>query len=469
MTPSIDPRPLVALVGRPNVGKSTLFNRLAGRRAAIVEDVPGVTRDRNYADVEWDGRRLSVVDTGGFEPDSRDPLMALVKRQAQLAVDEAAAIVLVVDGREGLTAVDRAVADLLRRAGKPLFVAVNKVDSERTAGDLPIGEFYALGFGDLHAVSAEHGLGTGELMEAILERLALPLAPPAPEDAPEPEEVTEEERPRGDVRLAVVGRPNVGKSTFVNALLGEERFVVSEVPGTTRDAIDSVVEHRGRRFVVTDTAGIRRKRSIAQKVEAYSVVRAMRAIDDAEVVACLLDATEAGVEQDARLLGIVAEKGKALVLVVNKWDVAEREGATQGWYRKELAKRLPFVAYAPMLFVSAKERRGVTRVLERAERLVEQYRARFPTPQLNELLEAIQEQHPAPLSKGHRVKLFYVAQVAYAPPTFVIQCSRPEAIGDSYRRHVENRFREAFGLEIPMRLVFRERRRRKRPPPWAKE
>jgi GTP-binding protein len=460
-----DARPLVALVGRPNVGKSTLFNRLAGRRAAIVEDVPGVTRDRNYADVDWEGRALSVVDTGGFEPESRDRLMAQVREQAQLAVDEAAAIVLVVDGREGLTSVDRAVAELLRRAGKPLFVAVNKVDSERTEGDLPIAEFYELGFGDVHALSAEHGRGVGELRDAIVERLALPPAPPPPEDAPEPEEVTEEERPRGDVRLAVVGRPNVGKSTFVNALLGEERFVVSDVPGTTRDAIDSLVEHRGRRFVVTDTAGIRRKRSIAQKVEAYSVVRAMRAIDDAEVVACLLDATEAGVEQDARLLGMVVEKGKALVVVVNKWDVAEREGATQDWYRKELAKRLPFVSFAPMVFVSAKERRGVTRVLEKAERLVEQYRARFPTPQLNELLVALQEEHPAPLAKGHPVKLYYVAQVAYAPPTFVIQCSRPEAIGDAYRRFVENRFREAFGLETPMRLVFKERRRRRRPPP----
>jgi GTP-binding protein len=462
-------RPLVALVGRPNVGKSRLFNRIAGRRAAIVEDVPGVTRDRNYADVEWDGRALSIVDTGGFEPESHDRLMTQVRQQAQLAVDEAAAIVLVVDGREGLTSVDRSVADLLRRAGKPLLVAVNKVDSERTEEEIPLAEFYTLGFGDVHAVSAEHGRGIGDLLEAILVRLALPPEPAHPEDLPEPAEVTEAERPRGDVRLAVVGRPNVGKSTFVNALLGEERFVVSDMPGTTRDAIDSLVEHRGKRFVVTDTAGIRRKSSIAQKVEAYSVVRAMRAIDEAEVVACLLDATEAGVEQDARLLGIVVEKGKALVVVVNKWDLAEREGATQDWYRKELSKRLPFVSFAPMVFVSSKERRGVTKVLDRAEKLVEQYRARFPTPQLNELLEALQEEHPAPLAKGHPVKLYYVAQVAYAPPTFVIQCSRPEAISDSYRRYVENRFRAAFGLEVPMRLVFKERKRRRRPPPPGRE
>ena len=463
------PRPLVALVGRPNVGKSTLFNRIAGRRVAIVEDVPGVTRDRNYADVDWDGRALSVVDTGGFEPQSRDRLMAQVRQQAQLAVDEAAAIVLVVDGREGPTAVDRAVADLLRRAGKPLFVAVNKIDSAATEAEAPIAEFYELGFGDVLPLSAEHGRGAAELVEAIVEKLALPPAPPPPEDEPEPAEVTEEDRPTGDVRLAVVGRPNVGKSTFVNALLGEERFVVSDIPGTTRDAIDSLVVHKGRRFVVTDTAGIRRKRSIALKVEAYSVVRAMRAMDDAEVVACLLDATEAGVEQDARLLGMVAEKGKALVVVVNKWDIAEREGATQDWYRKELLKRLPFVGFAPMVFVSSKERRGVTKVLDRAAKLVEQYRARFPTPELNELVEALQDEHPAPIARGSRVKLFYAAQVAYAPPTFVIQCSHPDSIPDSYKRFVENRIREAFGLEVPMRIVYKERRRRKRPPPQKRE
>ncbi len=460
-------RPLVALVGRPNVGKSTLFNRLAGRRAAIVEDVPGVTRDRNYADCTWEGRALTVVDTGGFEPDSRDPLMTLVRRQAQLAVDEAAAVVLVVDGREGLTAVDRSVADVLRRAGKPLFVAVNKVDTARTEEDVPLAEFYELGFGEVHAVSAEHGRGVGDLVDAVVERLALPPAPPSPadDDAEEPVEVVEADRPRGDIRLAIVGRPNVGKSTLVNALLGEERFVVSDVPGTTRDAIDSVVHHKDQRFVVTDTAGIRRKRSIAQTVEAYSVVRSMKAIDRAEVVACLLDATEAGVEQDARLLGLVAEKGKALVVVVNKWDVAEREGATQDWYRKELLKRLPFVSFAPFVFVSAKEGRGVRKILDLAARLTEQFRARFPTPQMNELLEALQTEHPAPLARGHPVKLYYVAQVAYAPPTFVIQCNRPEAIGDPYRRYVENRVREAFGLEVPMRITFRERKRKRRAPP----
>ncbi len=459
-------RPLIALVGRPNVGKSTLFNRLAGRRAAIVEDVPGVTRDRNYADFTWDGRSLSVVDTGGFEPESRDLITARVREQAQLAVDEAAAVVLVVDGREGLTEVDRSVADLLRRTGKPLFVAVNKVDSARTEEEIPLAEFYALGFDDVHAISAEHARGIAGLADAIVVRLGVPRAPPAAEETDEPVEVAEEDRPAGDVRLAVVGRPNVGKSTFVNALLGEERLVVSDLPGTTRDSVDSIVEYRGRRFVVTDTAGIRRKRSIAQKVEAYSVVRAMKSIDRAEVVACLLDATEAGVEQDARLLGLVAEKRKALVVVVNKWDLAEREGATEDWYRKELTKRLPFVAFAPMVFVSAKERRGVTRVLDRAARLVEQFRARFPTRQLNELLEAIQEEHPAPLARGRPVKLYYVAQVAYAPPTFVIQCNRPEAIGDAYRRFVENRLRLAFGLEVPMRLVFKERRRRRQPRRW---
>ncbi|HSM91965.1 MAG TPA: ribosome biogenesis GTPase Der [Anaeromyxobacteraceae bacterium] len=464
---SSPPRPLIALVGRPNVGKSTLFNRLAGRRVAIVEDVPGVTRDRNYADFEWDNRAWSVVDTGGFEPESRDRLIQQVKQQAQLAVDEASAVVLVVDGRDGLTDVDRAVAELLRRSGKPLFVAVNKIDHFATEAEAPLADFYALGFGSVHPVSAEHGRGVDDLVAELAAKLAVPELPPPVEEADEPEEVSDADQPKGDIRIAIVGRPNVGKSTFVNALLGEDRFVVSDVPGTTRDSIDSVVEHKGRRFVVTDTAGIRRKRSIALKVEAYSVVRSMRAIDDAEVVACLLDATEAGVEQDARLLGLVDEKAKALVVVVNKWDIAEREGATQEWYRKELLKRLPFVAYAPFVFTSAKEKRGVTRVLEKAARLVEQFRARFPTPQLNELLEAIQEEHPAPLARGLPVKLYYVAQVAYSPPTFAIQCNRPEAIGDAYRRFVENRFRESFGLEVPMRLLFKERRRTERPPPWV--
>ena len=276
-------RPIVALVGRPNVGKSTLFNRIAGGRVAIVEDVPGVTRDRNYADVDWNGRALSVVDTGGFEPQSRDRLMQQVQEQARLAVEEAAAVVLVTDGREGLTALDEAVAEILRRAGKPLFVAVNKVDSAATEGDLPIGEFHRLGFGSVHTVSAEHGRGVGGLLDAVVERIEAPEAPPAPEEIELPGEGEEPEapaRPPGPIRVAIVGRPNVGKSTFVNALLGEDRLVVSDVPGTTRDSIDSLVRHQGREFLVTDTAGIRRKRSISQKVEVYSVVRAMRSIDE---------------------------------------------------------------------------------------------------------------------------------------------------------------------------------------------
>jgi GTP-binding protein len=466
-------RPILAVVGRPNVGKSTLFNRLAGRRLAIVEDMPGVTRDRNYADVDWDGRAISVVDTGGFEPASRDRLIQQVRDQARLAVDEAAAVVLVVDGREGLTAVDQALADLLRPADKPLFLAVNKVDGPVNDGDLPLAEFHRLGFGEIFTVSAEHGRGVSDLLDAAVEAMNAPRAEEAPESAPEAAELDpdaelpEGSAPQGDIRVAIVGRPNVGKSTFVNALLGEERLVVSDVPGTTRDAIDTLVEHQGRRFVVTDTAGIRRKRSIAQEVESYSVVRAMRAIDDAEVVGVLLDAGEAGVEQDARLLGLVAEKGRALVVVVNKWDLAEREGATQDWYRQELHRRLPFVAYAPMLFVSAKNGKGVTKLLATAARLTEQFRARFPTRELNELLETIQENHPAPLVHGRRVKLYYVAQVAYAPPTFVVQCNHPEAMNDHYRRFVENRFREAFGLEVPLRIVYKERRRRRmelRPP-----
>jgi GTP-binding protein len=471
-------RPLVALVGRPNVGKSTLFNRIVRRRAAIVEDVPGVTRDRNYGDFSWDGRELSAVDTGGFEPvggrrdASGDPGRALVRQvqqQAQLAVDEASAVVLVVDGREGPTAVDRAVADLLRRSGKPLFVAVNKVDGPRSAEELPVAEFYELGFGEVHPVSAEHGRGVGEMLDAIVSALHVPRGAEGEGPGAEPEEAGGGEaeahvggEAEGGVRIAVVGRPNVGKSTLVNALLGQPRLVVSEVPGTTRDSIDSVLERSGRRFVLTDTAGIRRKRSIAQRVEQYSVVRAMRAIDDAEVVALVLDANEAGSDQDAKLAGLVAEKGRALLLVVNKWDVAEAAGATRDWYRQELRKRLPFVAWAPLLFVSARDGSGVERLLGEASRIASEYRARFPTPRLNELLSEIQEQHPAPLARGRPVKLYYMTQVGASPPTFVVQCSRPEAIGDAYRRFVENRFRAAFRLRVPMRFVFRERPRRRR-------
>ncbi len=479
-------RPLVAFVGRPNVGKSTLFNRIVGRRAAIVEDVPGVTRDRNYGDFTWDGRLLSAVDTGGFDPvpprGGADPgdraLMRSVQQQAQLAVDEAQAVILVVDGREGPTTVDRAVADLLRRSGKPLFVAVNKIDTAATEAAAPVAEFYDLGFGSVVPVSAEHGRGVETLLGEVLASLEA-RGTPAPEapreerrprrereerpDETEGEDGPPEEDVGREIRLAIVGRPNVGKSTLVNAMLREERLVVSDVAGTTRDSIDSLVEHEGQRFVVTDTAGIRRKRSIAQQVERFSIVRAMRSIDDADVVAVVLDAQEAGADQDARLAGLVLERGKAIVLVVNKWDVAQEAGATQRYYREELARKLPFVSWAPVLFVSAREGKGVSALLREATRLARQYRTRLPTPRLNALLEAIQEAHPAPLSHGHPVKLYYVSMAGTSPPTLVIQASRPETIPDHYKRFVENRFREAFSLRVPIRFVYRERARRERP------
>jgi GTP-binding protein len=309
-------------------------------------------------------------------------------------------------------------------------------------------------------------------MEAVLAGLAargIP-APEAQEPTEEPEDGDPEEEqeappddPAREIRLAIVGRPNVGKSTLVNAILREERFVVSEVAGTTRDSIDATLEHDGQRFVITDTAGIRRKRSIAQQVERFSVIRAMRSIDDADVVALVLDAQEAGADQDARLAGLVIEKGRALVIVVNKWDIAQGAGATQRWYKEELGKRLPFVSWAPILFVSARDGNGVTALLREAGRLARQFRTRLPTPKLNELLEAIQEAHPAPLSHGHPVKLYYVSMVSTAPPTLVLQASRPETIPDHYKRFVENRFREAFGLRVPLRFVYRERSRRDRP------
>jgi GTP-binding protein len=459
--------PIVALVGRPNVGKSTLFNRLVGRRTALVENVPGVTRDRNYGDARYGRRIITVVDTGGFEPDSPDRLMQQVKQQAQLAVEEAAAVVLVCDARDGATEVDRAIAELLRRSGKPVFIAANKVDGPRSEGELPLADFHALAVGEVFPVSAEHARGVGELYDAIAEAVDAPERHDEPEELEplgEGEELPAPEPPR-ELRVAILGRPNVGKSTFVNALLGENRFVTSAVPGTTRDSIDSRLAYKGRTFVVTDTAGIRRKAHVAQRVEAYSVMRALKAVDDADVVVVILDALEAAVEQDARILDLVVEKGKALVVVVNKWDLATKQDATETWYRSEIHKRLPFIRFAPIIFTSAKTGAKVERVLDTAARLCEQTLARFPTPELNQLIQALQEEHPAPLARGKPVKLFYIAQIGFGPPMFSIQCGHPEAIGDAYKRFIENRFRAAFGLEVPIRFLFKERKRSRRPPP----
>lgn len=478
-------RPLVAIVGRPNVGKSTLFNKLVGAPRALVEDIPGVTRDRHYGEGDWAGRALSFVDTGGFVPEgvagAVEPgrtgqeklkprgggvggkatsilddaaLLASIRSQAQLAIDEAQAIVFVCDATEGLVPSDEEVGRLLHRSGKPLFVVANKVDSERRERELPIAEFYRLGVERVYSVSAEHSRGLSDLLDDLVE--ALPGAPKLDEEG------VEEEPETGRIRLAVVGRPNVGKSTLLNALLGQERFIASPVPGTTHDPVDEELDFKGHRFVLTDTAGIRRRRSISARIESFSVVRALKALESADVAAVLVDPTELAVEQDAHIAGIAEEKGRALILVVNKWDLLEDDPAARQRVEEDLRIRLGFVSYAPVIFVSALERTRVEKILDLAVALHRQATTRIPTPQLNDFVQQVQTAHPAPLWRGLPVKLSYAVQIGIRPVTIAITTNRPQAIGDSYRRYIMNRLRETFGLEVPVRLTFREKAGRKR-------
>ena len=440
-------RPLVAIVGRPNVGKSTLFNRLVGRHLALVEDVPGVTRDRHYADAEAEGRPFTAIDTGGFVLGEEDELLASVREQAQLAVEECQAVLLVVDGREGATAADLEVADYLRRSGKPVILAVNKLDTPALRDAVP-GEFYRMGFERLCPLSAEHGHG----LTALVETLA-PLLPEAPEEG----EGTSAPAEDGPVRLAVVGRPNVGKSTLINALLKQKRLVANPQPGTTRDPIDSELELEGRKVVLTDTAGIRRKRSIAQRLEKFAVVASLRVIERSDVAVLLMDATEPAVTQDARIAAVAEERGRALVLVVNKWDLVEKDRRKEEAFRAALKHEFKFVAYAPVLFTSALTGAKVRKVVEVAVQLGDQLRFRAPTPHLNRLLEQVQDAHPAPLAGGRPLRLYYMAQVGTSPPTFAITCNRPEAVPDAYRRYLNNQLRQTFDLKVPIRLYFRPR------------
>lgn len=463
-------KPLVAIVGRPNVGKSTLFNRLARRRIALVEDVPGVTRDRHYWDVECDGRELTLIDTGGFVPGEKDSLLRQVREQAQLAVEECDVILFVTDARAGLTTADQEVATYLRQSGKPVLVAANKLDSESQFVQAHAAEFFKLGLGEVFPISAEHGLGVGSLMEAVVGKLP-PLSPEelaaraqAGKDAeewgeegpPEGEEgpAEEEERP---IRVAIIGRPNVGKSTLVNALLKEKRVVASEVPGTTRDPIDSELTYKERQVILTDTAGIRRKKTIAHRVEKFSVVAALKAMERSDVAVLLMDATEPAVDQDAKLAGIAEEKGRALVIVVNKWDLISTDQRKQELFREELKHALKFVGYAPIVFTSALTGAKVEKVLELAVELADQFRYRAPTPQLNRLLEHIAENHPAPIVGRGPLRVYYMAQVGTAPPTFALTCNRPDGVPDMYKRYLTNQLRKTFDLRVPIRLLFRER------------
>src|SRR5712691_3807178 len=445
--------PLVALVGRPNVGKSTLFNRIVGRRLAIVQDTPGVTRDRQYAEADHAGRRFRAVDTGGFTPKAEEQLVRAVREQADAAIREADVLVLVVDAEQGLAGADRELAALLRKGGKPVLLAANKVDSTRRSDALDLGELHSLGF-DVFPLSAEHGRGVSELLDAA----ALELPPRSEEEDAQPEE-RPEARPGGPVRLAVVGRPNVGKSTLLNRLLGEERFVASAMPGTTRDAVDEELRWKGRRFVLTDTAGLRKKRHVVDKVEVFSAQRALRTIAKADVVVVLTDATQLGVEQDARIAAQAEERGRAVILCVNKWDlVRDKEGEAKR-LREEAARHLQHVGFAPLLFVSALDGTRVPRILELAAELHDESSRRIGTPDLNDWVQAMQDEHPAPLFRGFPVRFSYAFQVGVQPITVAIQTNRPQAVDDSYRRFLVNRFRERFQLRVPVRLVFRQKSR----------
>jgi GTP-binding protein len=436
--------PLIAIIGRPNVGKSTLFNRIIGVKAAIVDDVPGVTRDRNYADGTYRGRPFRLVDTGGLEPSATAGMLALIKRQSQLAIAEADALILLMDGRAGLTPADEEIVGLLRGIKKPVFVAVNKIDRPKTESLLA--DFYRLGFDTLYPVSAEHGLGVDDLLEALVPLL------------PEPEEETAE---AGVPRIAVVGRPNVGKSTLVNTLLGQERMVVNDVPGTTRDSIDTLVTWQGRRYLFTDTAGIRRRGRVERGIEGYSVARAMRAMGRSDIAVLVLDGVEGITEQDTKIIGLLLKQGRACILLVNKWDLRAGEAGARDRYTQELRRRLPFIPWAPVLFGSALKPDSVAQVFPLLDRVAASFTARIPTGKLNKFLQELLAAHPLPVRKGRPGKATlsaYITQVSTRPPAFALFVGHPENVTANYLKLLENRLRDRFEfLGVPLHLMVRKK------------
>ncbi len=435
-------KPIVAVVGCPNVGKSTLFNRLIGRRLAIVSEVSGTTRDRLYGDVEWNGIPFTLIDTGGFDPTSQDDLLRQVRAQAQVAIEEADVILFVVDGKGGLTANDEEVAYLLRHSAKPVILAVNKAESP--ARRLQAVDFYRLGLGDPHPVSALHGTGTGDLMDEIVRTFA-----PATEEEEDEDEA---------VHIAIVGRPNVGKSSLLNCILGQERVIVSEQPGTTRDAIDTPIEVAGRPLVLIDTAGLRRRAKVQDGLEQYSVIRALRAIDRSDVVLLLIEAPEGPTTQDAHIAEYIVEQGRSLVLVVNKWDLVEKDSRTMQEYAEWARRQLPFLDYAPLLFISARTGQRVPTVLPLALQVQEERFVRIPTGELNRLVREWLFDHAPPSRGGRRLRVFYVTQAGVDPPTFVFFVNNPRLVDSSYSRYLEHRLREVYSfLGTPLRFRFRPR------------
>ncbi len=435
------PKPIVAVVGRPNVGKSTLFNQLAGKRIAIVEDTPGVTRDRIYADTEWLNNKFTMIDTGGIEPGSRDVLLSQIRFQAEVAIDTADVILFLTDGKEGITSTDRDVADMLRKCEKPVVLAVNKIDTLEEESNLF--EFYNLAIGEPIPISASHKRGIGDLLDEIVGHF-------------NPEDMEEEDE--DIIRIAVVGKPNAGKSSLVNKLLGEERVIVSEIPGTTRDAVDTPIEIDGQKYIIIDTAGIRRKSRINNTLERYSVVRALGAIRRCDIALIIIDSTQEVTEQDTKIAGLVHEEGKGSILIMNKWDVIEKNTNTMSKYRKRLMNDLSYMTYAPNVFISAKTGQRVDRIVELVNYVYSQYTFRISTGVLNDCLaDAIAVNEP-PSDKGRRLKILYGTQVSVKPPTFVLFVNDPELMHCSYKRYLENYFRKTFGLEgTPLHIILREK------------
>ncbi|HHU05758.1 MAG TPA: ribosome biogenesis GTPase Der [Clostridiales bacterium] len=436
------PKPLVAIVGRPNVGKSMLFNKLVGKRLSIVEDTPGVTRDRIYADTDWNGRSFTLVDTGGIEPKTDDEILMFIRQQAEIAIETADVIVLLTDIKTGVTAADMDVANMLLRSKKPVILAVNKVDSIGPT-DPDIYEFYSLGLGDPIPVSAIHGHGTGDLLDACVA-----LFPPE----------EEEKEDEDTIKVAVIGRPNMGKSSLINLILGEERLIVSDVPGTTRDAVDSYLENKYGKYVFIDTAGIRRKSRIEDKIEKYSVLRAEMAIDRSDVCLIMLDARDGVTEQDTKIAGLAHEKGKASIILVNKWDLIEKDDKTMDRMREQVRRDLTYMSYAPILFISAVTRQRVERIFELINFVNEQSTMRISTGTLNNVLaDAIARVQP-PTDRGRRLKIYYMTQTGVKPPNFVVFVNDRELFHFSYQRYLENQIRSVFGLEgTPVRMVVRQK------------
>ena len=436
-------KPIVAVVGRPNVGKSTLFNSLAGEMISIVKDTPGITRDRIYADVTWLDKAFTLIDTGGIEPDSKDIILSQMREQAQIAIDTADVILFMTDVRQGMVDADSKVADMLRRSHKPVILVVNKVDDfNKFMAD--VYEFYNLGIGDPIPISAASRLGIGELLDEVISYF--------PEDAGDEEE---DERPK----IAIVGKPNVGKSSIINRLIGENRVIVSDIAGTTRDAIDTEVIHNGKEYVFIDTAGLRRKNKIKEELERFMIIRTVGAVDRADVVVLVIDATEGVTEQDAKIAGIAHERGKGVIIAVNKWDAVEKDDKTIYKHTNKIKEVLAYMPYAELIFISAKSGQRLPKLFDLIDVVIENHSMRVATGVLNEIMtEAVALQQP-PSDKGKRLKLYYITQVSVKPPTFVIFVNDKELMHFSYTRYIENRIREAFGFKgTPLRFIIRERK-----------